>query len=160
MLRDPRDMLTSYYYSEAFSHSPINTRVLERRKKAAAQTIDAFVLEHAPRHKRVYSAYLEHLHGHSNVLFTTYERMTADVEGWLQEIVDHVGLTDHPDMVAELLAEASKVKGKGKATEHVRVARPGDHRNKLQPGTIAELDALFGREMLDLFAVPAKGTPA
>lgn len=150
-LRDPRDMLTSYYYSEAFSHAPINKRVLERRVRAQAQTIDEFVLEHAPRHYQVYKEYIDKLHGRPHVHFTTYERMTADLEGWFRDVVEHVGLTERPDLVAELLEEARKVKGSGRKESHVRVARPGDHRDKLLPATVAELDRLFAPVMSVLY---------
>jgi len=151
MLRDPRDMLTSYYFSEAFSHSPINQRVLERRRKAAAQDINAFVLEHAPLHKAVYETYFREFDGRPEVLFTTYERMLADRRAWLNEIVEHVGLTEHPGLVEDLLQEAAQVKGTGSAHQHVRVARSGDHRDKLSPDTIARLNDLFGQELLERF---------
>lgn len=143
VLRDPRDVLTSKYYSQAYSHSVINASVLDRRRKVLKQTIDEFVLEQAPGLKESYRQYVDHYAGEPYALITTYEKMTTDHDGWLREIAAHAALEEHPDVIATIMADAKKVKATGDRAQHIRVARSGDHRDRLRPETIAELDRMF-----------------
>lgn len=144
VLRDPRDVLTSQYYSQAFSHSIINERIARQRKKVLAQTIDEAVLEQAPELLAIYTDYLREYGSKPWALITTYEQMIADHTSWLKAIAAHCGLNEHPALVERLAAEGMKVKGSGDKSQHVRVAKSGDHRNKLRPETVAELDRMFG----------------
>lgn len=153
-LRDPRDVLTSKYYSQAFSHSVINTSVLERREKVLRQTVDEFVLEHAPGLFESYQQYLAHYANKPYALITTYEKMTTDHDAWLQEMIDFTGLGGNTDVIEAIKTDARKVKGSGDKSQHIRVAKSGDHVNKLKPATVAELDRLFA-PMLPWFEVPA-----
>lgn len=144
MLRDPRDVLTSQYYSQAYSHAIINEQIARQRKKVLAQTMDASVLEEAPRLLAFYEEYLRECEGKPWVHITTYERMVTDHAGWLRAIASHCGLTEHPALIDDLVEKGRGIKGTGDKHQHVRVARSGDHRNKLQPETVRELDRLFG----------------
>lgn len=143
VLRDPRDVLTSKYYSQGFSHAVINERVHARRKHVVRQTIDTFVLEHAPGLLKSYQRYVDQYDGKPYALITTYEKMTADLPGWLNAIVQHTGLTEHPEAIQRVLDHAKNVKATGDKSKHIRVARSGDHQERLQPATIAELDRMF-----------------
>ena len=71
MLRDPRDVLVSNYYSLAYSHTlPKNQKrsqsFLEKRKKVQSMTIDEFVLSRANRFYKVYIAILEFIRYSNN----------------------------------------------------------------------------------------------
>ncbi|MBK6777227.1 MAG: sulfotransferase domain-containing protein [Flavobacteriales bacterium] len=144
VLRDPRDVLTSQYYSQAFSHAIINERIAKQRKKVLAQTIDEAVMEEAPKLLAIYNDYLREYSGKPWALITTYEQMVADHASWLRSIAGHCGLDKHPDLVTELASQGTAIKGSGDKNQHVRVAKSGDHKNKLKPETVAELDRMFG----------------
>ncbi|MEO8066069.1 MAG: sulfotransferase domain-containing protein [Flavobacteriales bacterium] len=145
VLRDPRDVLTSQYYSQAYSHAIINERIAEQRKKVLSQSIDEAVLEEAPKLLAIYNDYLREYTGKPWALITTYERMIADHATWLKGIAAHCGLDGHPDLVERLAKEGMQVKGSGDKNQHVRVGKSGDHKSKLAPATVTELDRLFGR---------------
>ena len=144
VLRDPRDVLTSQYYSQAYSHAIINERIAEQRKKVLAMSIDEVVLEEAPKLLKIYTDYLREYGGKPWALITTYERMIADHATWLRAIAAHCGLDQHPDLVTQLATEGGSVQGSGDKNQHVRVAKSGDHKSKLDPRTVAELDRMFG----------------
>lgn len=143
VLRDPRDVLVSHYYSVAFSHAMINKGLMEKRKKALEQTIDEYVLDLAPEMLQTYTEHVEHVIGKENVLFLTYEEMIKDLESWLRKIVAHTGLKEHPEVVQEIVERSKFNKGTGEKKDHVRAAKAGDHAEKLKPDTIAQLNILF-----------------
>ena len=150
VLRDPRDVLVSHYYSVAFSHAVINNKLREERQKALNQTIDEYVLELAPDMLTRYQDHAENVIGKPGVLFLTYEEMTEDFENWLNKIVKHTGLNKHPEIQDRIIANSKFTKGSGEKKDHVRSARPGDHKDKLKPETIEELDKMFAPIMIKM----------
>lgn len=165
-LRDPRDVLVSMYYSYCFIHNgevPGNT---DYRKVIAEQGIDSFVLHMAHEQKpqikgdygtgghvaeltgnllRRYRDYIEHVLGRSNVTLLKYEEMVTDFPSWLEKFVVPFPLKDRQEKVKELVALAPQLfpRRTQDVMQHVRHIKPGDHKNKLKPGTIDELSFVF-----------------
>jgi hypothetical protein len=142
-LRDPRDVLTSLYYSTAYSHSLLNPALLRRRKEAQAMSIDEYVLQAAPQYLRIYAQYGDQLLGQPEVLLQSYERMVADFPGWLEALSAHLDLQGHPELTEQLLEEARFDVEKEDEYSHRRQVTPGDHLRKLQPETIKQLNELL-----------------
>ncbi len=91
------------------------------------------------RHER-----LLELAARPNGTLLTYEQMIDDFDRWLSAIAAAIGVTD-PAVLSEValrhrdaLPEVEDIFAKH------RQARPGDHRAKLKPETIAQLDEIFG----------------
>ena len=150
VLRDPRDVLVSHYYSVAFSHAVINERVHKERQKALKQTIDEYVLELAPKMLRRYKDHLEFVIGKPNVLFLTYEQMTSDFSNWFDQIVEHTGLNEKRELIQKIKEDSKFTRGTGEKKDHLRSAKPGDHSTKLLPETISKLNEMFGEVMLQM----------
>ncbi len=167
-LRDPRDVLTSMFYSYCFMHSgkvEPNTGV---RREAAERGIDRYVLDMAGDGFRRYEGdygtggnfkdeignvleryerYLRELIGRPNVVLVSYEEMVRDFAGWLRKVVDRFELQDNEATYRMVLAK--RAEEVAPVTEeniwlHKRKVTPGDYREKLKPETIAELDRRFG----------------
>ncbi len=66
-LRDPRDVLTSLYYSTAYSHAVISPKLVRRRKEARQMDVDAFVLLETQEYLPIYQEYCERLLATENV---------------------------------------------------------------------------------------------
>lgn len=149
MLRDPRDALTSEYYSIAFSHqlpeaADKRAELLGRRQHAQRSGVDAYVLSASERLLRTCQRYMDLLLPQPGVYLTTYERMIADFPAWLDSLLAACGFEISPDLRRCLLAEAySSRPQRENIHSHLRQVTPGDHRRKLQPETIARLDDLF-----------------
>ena len=142
-LRDPRDVLTSLYYSTAYSHAVISPKLLRGRKEAQGLSVDEFVMANIEEVLQGYTRYCDTLLK-SNALFLKYEQMVGDFEAWLARLVDYCELDQHQAIIQAILDEADfDVKKEDKYSQRRQVT-PGDHRRKLLPATIAELNDRFG----------------
>lgn len=150
LLRDPRDVLTSQYFSTLYNHPLATKAFFEKRKKFQDYTIDEFVLESAPSFKEKYADYISHLLKKPNVLFLKYEDMVTDFEPWLKRLSDFLGLINNEKKLKEICDKTSfKVKKEDK-NNFIRNITPGDHKRKLQPETITKLNTLFENELKEL----------
>jgi hypothetical protein len=146
MVRDPRDVLTSDYFSIAHSHPvpPGDNKVasfMERREFARDVDIDRYVIQQSEHVGEIYRCYLELLVDKPNVYITTYEDMIDDFESWLEHLLDYCHLPISTRLERELLEEARKSRPeKEDPSSHLRQVTPGDHRRKLKPETIARLN--------------------
>jgi len=146
MLRDPRDVLTSYYLYQAYSsyENPAKQEFLmARNKEVQAKSIDTWVLEKAPLFKARYEDYFEKLYGKPNVLFLKYEDMIADFEPWLAQLIDFSGLNLSKETIESIKKTANFNVDKEDRKSHKRQVTPGDHKRKLKDETINLLNAEF-----------------
>lgn len=144
VLRDPRDVLSSFYYSKKFSHIVISKSFYDDRQKYLDYEIDEFVLEYAPEIKRVYQKYVDNLLGTKNTIILPYEMMVGDFDQWLNKLTDFLNLnTVSAELVDSLKRNEKNISGSGKQTSHIRSKTPGDYLKKLKPETIQILNEEF-----------------
>ena len=152
MLREPRDVLTSLYFSHAYSHAiPLlnQEELLNLRKKALSMTIDEYVIENMPKYLRIYQEYCQNLFGKPNVMFVTYEKMVTDFDTWLDSIIEFLKLKVSPELVSKIKEEADFTVKEENIYAHKRQVLPGEHQRKLKPETIEILNYNFS-EILDV----------
>ena len=145
MLRDPRDVITSMYFSIAFSHTVFNEKLVEKRKETQTKSIDEFVLESIPKWKLRYEDYINNVLNKENTLFLKYEQMVADFPSFLNKMSNWLSVYDEK-IINRLVEEISFESRKEDKHSHVRNVQPGDHLNKLKPATIEVLN----RELKDI----------
>lgn len=141
-LRDPRDVLTSLYYSTSFSHSIISPKFIKERKEALEMSIDKFVLKNTKKYYSIYSDYDEKLLGQKGVLFLRYEDMVADFPKWLKELAQHTQLdhlSESLDLVKKQANFSFSVDGEDVYAQRRQIT-PGDYLRKLRPATIEKLN--------------------
>ena len=149
LVRDPRDALTSLYFSIAYSHRPPGSsqgdkllRKFEARRADAREgSIDAFVLREAPGHLRTIEKTMTNLPAHR---LYRYEDVIFDKLTWTQDMLDYLKLDVPARLVEAVVARNDIVPDDEAPLEHIRHVTPGDHRHKLQPQTIAALNEVFG----------------
>jgi hypothetical protein len=163
-LRDPRDVLTSLYYSSVYNHPRKEGRFNpsdEKRKQWEDKGVDGFALEQAPIYKQRYETLISGLLGRDNVTLLKYEDMVADYATWLDRFLGafshlslppkrRLGLFSTPNSLAavhERLYEKYRqdfIPPAEDVHKHIRQLAPGDHERKLAAETISHLDAQFG----------------
>lgn len=150
LMRDPRDMAVSQYFSEAFSHKPPGTgtdgklaRQFEtRRQEIRQQGIDEYTLTMAPTIRTIHDRTFDKLQTVEHRVWR-YEDVVFDKIRWVHEMLDYLNL-DVPDQIVERVVAENDIRPDSEARDqHVRKVTPGDHRNKLRPETIAALNETF-----------------
>ena len=164
MLRDPRDVIVSSYYS-IYSHvTPLlegkraHRLRMNRRKKTLEQTVDEFAINKLEANSRFLDRYKEYhreLMGKPNVLFLKYEDMVGDFSAWLDRLTGFLELDLGREFIAGLKAGAEFKVSKEDVYKHKRQVTPGDHRRKLKPETIEILNAKT-REIRQFFGYSDK----
>lgn len=156
VLRDPRDVLTSEFFSIRHSHrtppvaSDKHAQFSALRNRARALTIDEYVLSESPRVRATYQRYIDRLlePGH-DVGVLKYEDMIADFPKWLGQLERFCELSISPQLRGRLTSSARQAAArKERIASHARQLLPGDHRRKLHGATIGELNRRFA-EILD-----------
>lgn len=142
-LRDPRDVLTSLYFSTVYSHALISPKLIRRRKEAQTMGIDEYVIATAEEYLTIYNGYCDHLLGQKNVLFLKYEEMVTDFDAWLQKLSQHLALSDQEEAIEAIRTDADFSMEQEDPYSQRRQIRPGDHRRKLKPETIKKLNKRF-----------------
>lgn len=149
VLRDPRDVLTSHYFSTLYNHPLGRIEIYKDRQKYANQSIDDFVLEHAEALNTKYRNYIEYLLGKKNVLFLKYEDMISDFKNWMDQLCNFLGSTDE-SVRNEIISTTTFTVKKEDPNSFIRNIKAGDHKNKLQPETIDKLNKIFGEVLVKL----------
>lgn len=157
LMRDPRDMVTSQYFSEAFSHEPpgaeADPELLEtfkaRRAALQARPIDDYVLEMAPVLRTRHDEAVARLASVEYRIWR-YEDIIFDKLRWVHEMLDYLGLEVPQDQIRREV-DGQDIRPRTEAVDqHVRKVTPGDHRAKLRPDTIAALNEVFAG-ILDIY---------
>jgi len=150
VLRDPRDVLTSYYFSTLFNHPLGRKEVFQEREKYANMCIDDFVLEKADGFKKKYSAYCKYLLGKDNVLLLKYEDMISEFKTWLNKLSSFLKLSDNDEIIDSIVAKTSFKVKKEDPHSFIRNIKANDYKNKLEPQTITKLNHIFKEELTKL----------
>jgi len=151
VLRDPRDVLVSEYYSYGFSHSEPShfgnkyNDFMKLRRKARSISIDEYVESESDRLYANYQRYcMLLLDRYPHVFVTKYEDMTLDFPAWLKEILDYTELNISNTLFTSLVDEAGRSKPKQENIhQHIRKGTPGDFKEKLEAKTIENLNSKF-----------------
>lgn len=148
LLRDPRDCLTSLFFSVAYSHRPPGDEkkqpaFFEYRDQVREMGIDRFVLGHGPEWSARYQKFCAALNTHDNVHLLTYEQLVLDFPGWIDRVLEIWGVDVNNQVRGKLMRRGRFDVEKEDVNSHKRQVQPGDHRRKLKPQTIEELTSMF-----------------
>lgn len=144
LLRDPRDVLVSEYYSIRNTHVMYDLDFIRKRKLAHRLSIDEYVKQDANLFLKHYEEYIKELLDKPYVLFCKYEDMIVDFDAFLTKVSQHCKLSISEDQKKELLKLGSvKLPEKENQKQHIRKGKPGDHKEKLKPETIHWLNEKF-----------------
>lgn len=150
VVRDPRDILVSDYYSIAYSHAiPEGDKkevYLSRRAAALASSLDEHVLAHAAKVRAIFEKYQTHLFPVCpGAHVARYEDMVACFPEWLDALLAACGLEVPQNVREKILTDHEARRPKSEdVRKHLRKGVPGEHREKLLPGTVERLDEIFG----------------
>lgn len=158
IVRDPRDALVSEYFTNAYSHpipeqtagSSDTKALMERQRQEALQNgIDTYVVERADKMTRTILEFAE-IAKASTTLLLKYEDYIFNKRQLIYKIVEHFGWTVGEKSIVNILRWADIRPQTEDPQAFIRKVTPGDHREKLQPSTIAKLNLIL-RPAMRLF---------
>lgn len=150
-LRDPRDCLVSFYFSQAYSHtlkadSSAQEKILSNREEALATSIDDYVLKKAE--EGLYKDFLDgalalHQNPNAATCLSRYEEMIVAAPFWLIDLIAFLDIPVDTPAVAEALLNLDFSVKKENKNSHMRQVSSGDFRRKLKPETQKALTAHY-----------------
>jgi hypothetical protein len=149
VVRDPRDILVSDYYSIAYSHAiPEGEKrqiYLSRRESALTSDLDEYVLKNSEKLRAIFEKYDQHLFPFcAQVHVARYEDMVANFAAWLDALLAATGMEIPSALRLEFIRNHEVRRPKGENIhKHLRKGMPGEHREKLQAVTIEQLSRIF-----------------
>ena len=176
-LRDPRDVVTSLFFSYLYSHPRSEGRYnpsADLLKQWEDEGIDAFVIKNIPTFKQRYGELCSSFFGRENVVFLKYEDMVTNYSVWLDQFLSafsHFPFRsqdsyENTNNVTDMTSLHQKIYEKHKddfavssedVYAHKRQVMPGDYERKLRRETIVQLNREF-RDILDLLQYPYSRT--
>ncbi len=146
VLRDPRDVLTSLYFSTAYSHRTPKgegrDEFLSLRDEAQHVDINDYVRRESDVFLRRYRAYFR-LAAQYDVHLTTYEELVTAPDAWLDRLLAYLGVELSTWRRRRLISARDFAVEREDPKAHVRQVQPGDHARKLSEETIAWLNTKF-----------------
>lgn len=154
LVRDPRDAVVSEYFSNRSTHSlpegegddGARAELLRRRAEAQAEEIVAFARRQTPHMAETIEDFLP-LVDDPRLLLLRYEDIIFDKPKMIRDTIAHFGWAITQDQIDRILKWIDVVPDAEDDTKFIRKVTPGDHRDKLPPEVIAEMDARFARIM-------------
>ena len=145
VVRDPRDILVSWYYSIKYSHwfpgagTPQFHKGIDSARRDVDLSLDEFCIAYAWALNAEFWKLRLILDG-EDALILRYEDFVYNKVGLANDICDWCGLKLAEERIKELAATYDVIPKCDEPHAHIRQVHPGDHKRKLRPDTIAALD--------------------
>ncbi|MFI4898160.1 MAG: sulfotransferase domain-containing protein [Phycisphaerales bacterium JB059] len=151
LVRDPRDILVSHYFSMSRSHPTPGSKLSEikaerftkERERVQVTSVDEHALRKAPMFRKHFAGYAERLLEQPNLRVDRYEDIVFDKRRWIDGICEHLGWDVDQTRRAQVASRHDIVPEGEHEDQHIRRVRPGDHIDKLRPETIEALNEIF-----------------
>lgn len=154
LVRDPRDAIVSEYFSVAYSHSLPKANdsneggaredILRRRDESKFQEVDEYVLKNAAHMNQTIMDYANSLDNKdSNLKLYRYEDVITQKRPWIQDMAQFLELDLPKSLLETLIQRHDVIPNKETSNKFIRKALPGDHKEKLKPETIEQINEVF-----------------
>lgn len=149
LVRDPRDMLVSHYFSLTKSHpkpkggGEVQKQLESERLEASLRSIDEHCITTSEWYGRVLEQ-MDPLFGNPMAKIFRYEDVIFQKRKWVREIATHFDWSQLDSSSFNRIADTHDVRPISEdSSKHVRSVVPGDHRQKLKPETTRILNQKF-----------------
>ena len=149
LIRDPRDLLVSMYYSLGFSHGFSSNPVIRKsqrayRAKIQDMTIDEYALESAATLQKKFDEISRLMTICDNHILLKYEDMVHSFDYFYEQIDDLLGLDSK---VRQRLFKQSRPNDVENIESHKRSGKTNDYTRKLKPETIEQINLSLSKAL-------------
>jgi hypothetical protein len=139
LIRDPRDILVSDYFSVAFSHTlpprgKIRQEMLKLREFAKRVGVDEYCLSRIAFCKGEFEGYRQLLDG--DIRLYRYTDVIFEKRKWLADMLTYFEVAVPERVIDAIAAELDVRPDRERPTEHIRQVTPGNYRRHLNTATI------------------------
>lgn len=155
LIRDPRDIIISWYYSMGGSHilgenTVANERILFTRKRLQNKSIDDAALYGTEIFKLRFEFLYEMLQTCQSGVVLKYEDLINNFEDFMKEFNKYISIPE--DRIQELYI-ASRPREDEDVSAHKRSGKIGQYKEKLRPETIEQMNRIL-KPVLEKFNYP------
>lgn len=156
LVRDPRDMAVSMYFSTMLSHpapgaakesSGGKADEMPRRAEALRMDIDTFIRTYCGFYYRDLMSKFIEVAALPRVRIFRYEDVIYAKRRWADDICAHYGWEIPAEVLDQAVSKIDVFPDKEKPADHVRQVHPGNYKAKLQPETIRWIEDTCAKEM-------------
>ena len=156
LVRDPRDILVSAYYSFGFNHklgqgTERKREMLAARSQLRDLTVDQYALANAEFFRSSFDRIAALNQSCEQSVILKYEELIDDFEGFIKKLEPYIQLK--PSVIRHL-HNVSRPKQKPQHA-HRRSGQPSDFRSQLEPETIKAVNLALGKVLADFGFEPA-----
>ena len=152
LVRDPRDILVSSYYSFAYSHGVSSVKEIRKiqetsRKVYLAQSLDEYVLAGVSEQLKNFTTIAELSKMCQRCVLLKYEDMIDKFDYFIAQLRQYLLIDDN---IVQEIYRRSRPKLNEEIASHQRSGKVGGYKDKLRQDTIKSLNSKLG-EILEVF---------
>lgn len=148
ILRDPRDVVVSNYYSVRYSHSVLSRKMLDMRKEARETSVDNWVIGSARRFSEIYNEYAKSLVNEKlpGLVYWRYEDIVTSPHQFIASLERIFGVSINRAESTGIAADLTPRQNEN-LSANKRSGKPGAYREKLKTTTVHALNDIFGSSL-------------
>ena len=148
LVRDPRDMITSLYFSALKSHPPMGAGTKNRAVEAAqTMEIDEYAKYVCSMYKLRMGEYASFISAHPDTKLFRYEDIVYDKRSFVEQICEHLQWDVSAKNRHKIAAYWDTIPRSENPNAHLRQVHPGNFKAKLAVSTIEFLNSKLVDEM-------------
>ncbi|NET84712.1 MAG: sulfotransferase domain-containing protein [Moorea sp. SIO1F2] len=145
LIRDPRDIVVSHYFSMKNSHvippGKVGDVLWKNRQRLQDIDIDEYAIQQAPIFRKIIQRYSK-IEDQLFKLFR-YEDIVFHKRQWVADIITFLEVELEDSKIEKIAKKHDIFPTKENPALHIRKVTPGDYKEKLQPATIDKLNECF-----------------
>jgi hypothetical protein len=155
LIRDPRDMLVSFYFSVVKSHllpekGKMRDQLMNKRDCASVMNIDEFVIDRSDKFCSWLIGYKKLLAQDKTRVYR-YEDIVYNKRSWAEDIIDFFSWPVRRQQIPDIADPFDIIPESENINEHIRQVHPGNHKKKLKADTTLYLTEKF-KPYLQMFS--------
>lgn len=148
--RDPKDVIVSRYFSQAFSHpapgGDAKTAFDEERARMQQTEVDTFALQDLERQAKLARTYLDVIPKDELHVFW-YEDIIYEKARWIAEMLEVCGWQVADDKIAAIAEAVDIIPEAENPKAFVRQVHPGNYAKHLSPQTCDRIDEYYAEHV-------------